>query len=98
MSSGLCRFCQAPLDHVFADLGQTPLGNSFRSEQELGDMEPFYPLQAMVCGECFLVQLGEYEPPDVIFSEYAYFSSYSDSWLEHSRRYVEMAIERFGLG
>jgi SAM-dependent methyltransferase len=98
MSSGLCRFCQAPLDHVFADLGQTPLANSFRSEQELGEMEPFYPLQAMVCRECFLVQLGEYETPDVIFSEYAYFSSYSDSWLEHSRRYVEMAIERFGLG
>ena len=60
-------------------------------------MEPFYPLRAVVCENCFLVQLGEYETPDQIFSEYAYFSSYSTSWLDHSRRYAEMAIERFGL-
>jgi SAM-dependent methyltransferase len=93
-----CRFCQTPLSQVFADLGSTPLANSYRSEAELGEMEPFYPLRAMVCESCFLVQLDEYETPDVIFSEYAYFSSYSDSWLDHSRRYVEMAIERFGLG
>ncbi len=83
--------------HVFADLGSTPLANSFRSEAELGEMEPFYPLRAMVCERCFLVQLDEYETPDVIFSEYAYFSSYSTSWLEHAKRYAEMAIERFGL-
>ena len=93
-----CRFCEAPLTHVFADLGSTPLANSFRSERELAEMEPFYPLRAMVCERCFLVQLDEYETPDVIFSEYAYFSSYSTSWLEHSKRYAEMAIERFGLG
>jgi SAM-dependent methyltransferase len=97
MSQSTCRFCAAPLTHVFADLGETPLANSYRSEQELGEMEPFYPLRAMVCDACFLVQLDEYETPDVIFSEYAYFSSYSDSWLDHSKRYVEMAIERFGL-
>ena len=97
MGTSSCRFCQAPLRQVFADLGETPLANSYRSEQELGEMEPFYPLRAMVCEKCFLVQLGEYETPDMIFSEYAYFSSYSDSWLEHSRRYVDMAVERFGL-
>jgi SAM-dependent methyltransferase len=97
-TSSTCRFCQAPLRHVFADLGETPLANSYRSEQELGEMEPFYPLRAMVCESCFLVQLDEYETPDVIFSEYAYFSSYSDSWLDHARRYVEMAVERFELG
>src|SRR4051812_49232611 len=92
-----CRFCRAPLSHVFVDLGETPLANSFRTAEQLAEMEPFYPLRAMVCDRCFLVQLGEYETPDAIFSDYAYFSSYSTSWLDHSRRYAEMAIERFGL-
>jgi SAM-dependent methyltransferase len=92
-----CRFCEAPLSQVFADLGSTPLANSYRSAEELAEMEPHYPLRAMVCEQCYLVQLDEYETPDVIFSEYAYFSSYSTSWLEHARSYVEMAIERFGL-
>jgi SAM-dependent methyltransferase len=92
-----CRFCGTPLTHVFADLGVSPLANSYLSEEELGQMEPFYPLRALVCHECFLVQLEDYETPDVIFSEYAYFSSYSTTWLDHSRRYAEMAIERFGL-
>jgi SAM-dependent methyltransferase len=92
-----CRFCGTPLERVFADLGATPLANSFRTASELGEMEPTYPLRAMVCESCFLVQLGEYETPDVIFSEYAYFSSYSTSWLEHARKYVEMATERFEL-
>ena len=76
----------------------SPLANSFLSEEELGQMEPFYPLRALVCHECFLVQLEDYETPDAIFSDYAYFSSYSSTWLEHSRRYAEMAVERFGLG
>jgi SAM-dependent methyltransferase len=92
-----CRFCGTPLTHVFADLGMSPLANSFLSEEELGQMEPFYPLRALVCHECFLVQLEDYETPDAIFSNYAYFSSYSTTWLDHSRRYAEMAIERFGL-
>jgi SAM-dependent methyltransferase len=92
-----CRFCGTQLTHVFADLGMSPLANSYLSEDELGQMEPFYPLRALVCHECFLVQLEDYETPDVIFSEYAYFSSYSTTWLEHSKRYAEMAIERFGL-
>jgi SAM-dependent methyltransferase len=92
-----CRFCGTQLTHIFADLGVSPLANSYLSEDELGQMEPFYPLRALVCHECFLVQLEDYETPDVIFSEYAYFSSYSTTWLDHSRRYAEMAIERFGL-
>jgi SAM-dependent methyltransferase len=92
-----CRFCGTPLTHVFADLGMSPLANSYLSEEELAQMEPFYPLRALVCDACFLVQLEDYETPDVIFSEYAYFSSYSTTWLEHSKRYAEMAIERFGL-
>ena len=97
MRTTSCRFCGTPLTHVFADLGVSPLANSYLSEDELGQMEPFYPLRALVCHECFLVQLEDYETPDVIFSEYAYFSSYSTTWLDHSRRYAEMAIERFGL-
>jgi SAM-dependent methyltransferase len=93
-----CRFCGTQLEHVFADLGMSPLANSFLSEEELGQMEPFYPLRALVCHECFLVQLEDYETPDAIFSDYAYFSSYSSTWLDHSRRYADMAVERFGLG
>ncbi|MGH3991849.1 MAG: methyltransferase domain-containing protein [Pseudonocardiaceae bacterium] len=97
MRKTTCRFCGTPLTHVFADLGMSPLANSYLSEEELGQMEPFYPLRALVCHECFLVQLEDYETPDVIFSDYAYFSSYSTTWLEHSKRYAEMAIERFQL-
>jgi SAM-dependent methyltransferase len=93
-----CRFCGTPLTHVFADLGMSPLANSFLREEELGQMEPFYPLRALVCHECFLVQLEDYETPDAIFSDYAYFSSYSTTWLDHARHYADMAIERFGLG
>ncbi|MGH2746014.1 MAG: methyltransferase domain-containing protein, partial [Thermoleophilaceae bacterium] len=97
MRKTTCRFCGTPLTHVLADLGMSPLANSYLSEEELGQMEPFYPLRALVCHECFLVQLEDYETPDVIFSDYAYFSSYSTTWLEHSKRYAEMAIERFQL-
>ena len=92
-----CRFCGAPLRHVLCDLGMSPLSNSYVAENQLGEMEPFFPLRAFVCAECFLVQVEEFAPPDVIFTHYAYFSSYSTSWLEHCRRYSEMAIERFGL-
>jgi len=93
-----CRFCGASLQHIFADLGMSPLANSYLARTQLHQMEPFYPLRVRVCGECFLVQAEDFESPDHIFSEYAYFSSYSDSWLEHARAYVETAAVRFGLG
>lgn len=92
-----CRFCSAPLAAVFADLGMSPLANSFLSPEQANGMEPFYPLRALVCEQCFLVQLEEFETPQHIFGDYAYFSSYSTSWLEHSKRYVEQMMDRFGL-
>jgi SAM-dependent methyltransferase len=92
-----CRFCATPLEAVFADLGMSPLANSYLAPEQGNRMEPFYPLRALVCSRCFLVQLEEYESPHHIFSDYAYFSSYSSSWLEHSRRYVEAMVERFGI-
>lgn len=92
-----CRFCAARLEDVFADLGMSPLANSYLTPEQANAMEPFYPLRAFVCSRCFLVQLEEFETPDHIFSEYAYFSSYSSSWLDHSRRYVEDVVERFGI-
>jgi len=92
-----CRFCGSPLQDVFADLGMSPIANSFVAPEQADAMEPFYPLRAYVCRNCFLVQLEEFEAPEAIFSDYAYFSSYSSSWLEHSRRYVDQMVERFGL-
>jgi SAM-dependent methyltransferase len=91
-----CRFCNGPL-HPFVDLGMSPLCESFLAAHEVNAMEPFYPLNVRVCGECFLAQVEEYVAPERIFREYAYFSSYAQSWLEHARRYVAMAIERFEL-
>jgi SAM-dependent methyltransferase len=82
---------------VFADLGMSPLANSYLTPEQANGMEPFYPLRAFVCSRCFLVQLEDFESPDHIFSDYAYFSSYSSTWLEHSEQYVEQMIERFGL-
>jgi SAM-dependent methyltransferase len=96
--SSLCRFCDAPLEIVFADLGMSPLANSYLTPEQANGMEPFYPLRAYVCAQCFLVQLEQFETPDHIFSDYAYFSSYSSSWLDHSKRYAEQMIDRFGLG
>jgi len=93
-----CRFCGAPLEHRFVDLGMSPLCESYLEPRQLDAMEPFYPLQAYVCGGCLLVQLPEYVGAAQIFSEYAYFSSYADSWLLHARDYVEAMIDRFGLG
>jgi hypothetical protein len=93
-----CRFCGAALDHVFVDLGMSPLCESFVPADKLSAMEPFYPLVVYVCDECFLVQLEEFVPPEEIFTEYAYFSSYADSWVEHARRYTTAISERFGLG
>jgi SAM-dependent methyltransferase len=97
MSQTLCRFCGAPVQAVFADLGMSPLANSYLPPERANSMEPFYPLRALVCEKCFLVQLEEFETPERIFSDYAYFSSYSSSWLEHSHRYAEQMIERLGL-
>ncbi|HEV7163512.1 MAG TPA: class I SAM-dependent methyltransferase [Solirubrobacteraceae bacterium] len=97
MTQTTCRFCGAPVEAVFADLGMSPLANSYLPPEGANGMEPFYPLRALVCGECFLVQLEEFETPEAIFSDYAYFSSYSSSWIEHSRRYSEQMIERLGL-
>lgn len=92
-----CRFCAAPLSSVFVDLGMSPLANSYLSPEQGNGMEPFYPLRALVCDRCFLVQLEEFETPQHIFGDYAYFSSYSTTWLDHASRYVESTTERFGL-
>jgi hypothetical protein len=92
-----CRFCGAALRHTFVDLGMSPLCESYVPADRVNAMEAFYPLHAKVCESCLLVQLEEFVTADAIFSEYAYFSSYSDSWVAHARTYVEMAIERFGL-
>ncbi len=94
----LCRFCHSPLSETFADLGMSPLSNSYVSRENLNRMEPFYPLHAYVCGKCFLVQLAEFESPKNIFSDYAYFSSYSGTWLEHCAVYAEKMINRWSLG
>ena len=95
--SGICRFCRNPLRHTFVDLGMSPLCESFLRAEQLNEMEPFYPLHVYVCEQCFLVQLEEYVSPEHIFTEYAYFSSYSESWLEHARKYTEQMVARFGL-
>jgi SAM-dependent methyltransferase len=94
----LCRHCQTPLETSFCDLGMSPLANSYVRFEDASKMEPFYPLHAYVCGECFLVQLQEFESAENIFSDYAYFSSYSDSWVDHARRYVEAISQRHHLG
>lgn len=92
-----CRFCQTPLRHTFVDLGMSPLCESFLAAEQLNQMEPFYPLHVYVCEQCFLVQLEEYVAPEHIFTEYAYFSSYADTWLRHCQRYTELMTERFQL-
>lgn len=99
MSTALhCRFCNSELAQTLVDLGMSPLCESFLSPEQLNQMEPFYPLKVYVCGHCFLVQVGEYVSPESIFSEYAYFSSYSDSWLLHAEKYTRSMLERFDLG
>jgi SAM-dependent methyltransferase len=92
-----CRFCGQNLHFTFVDLGMSPLCESYVNVEHLNMMEPFYPLHVYVCGTCFLVQLEEYVDPQKIFTEYAYFSSYSSEWLKHAESYVEMAVARFGL-
>jgi SAM-dependent methyltransferase len=98
MTERRCRFCRAPLSRTFADLGVSPVANAFLRPDQLNAMEPFYPLHAYVCEECLLVQLEDFETPEQIFNDhYAYFSSYSDSWLDHARRYTDLVTARFGL-
>ncbi len=96
-SAPKCRSCGELLSSTFADLGMSPLANSYLKAAQLNQMERFYPLHALVCGSCFLVQLEEEAKAEEIFSDYAYFSSFSDSWLEHARKYTETVTERFGL-
>lgn len=92
-----CRSCRARLRHLFLDLGMSPLCESYLRPDQLNAAESFYPLRVWVCHDCFLVQLEEYVDPREIFSDYAYFSSYSDSWLAHARAYVERIVPRLGL-
>jgi SAM-dependent methyltransferase len=94
-----CRFCGAPLTISFVDLGETPLANSYVDEADVAaGRDRRYPLRARVCDECFLVQADAPVRAEAIFSDYAYFSSFSASWVEHARRYAEATIARFGLG
>jgi hypothetical protein len=92
-----CRFCGGPLAEV-VDLGMSPPCESFLAKNQLNHMEPFYPLVVHVCRDCLLMQLQEYVAPDEIFPEYAYFSAFSDAWLDHARQYVEAMTAKFDLG
>lgn len=93
-----CRFCNSQIKTIFADLGKTPLSNSFLKSSDLKHQEKTFPLIALVCEKCFLVQIPEFETPDKIFSEYAYFSSYSQSWLQHAEKYANMISKKNNLG
>lgn len=90
-----CRFCSTPLTYTFCDLGKTPPSNSYLKSPT--QKESFFPLHAFVCHKCFLVQLGQFQAPDEIFSDYAYFSSYSESWIEHGRKYTDQVVNQFHL-
>jgi len=93
-----CRFCQNSLTHEFADLVNSPPSNSYLRREQLAEPEVFYPLRVFVCEKCLLVQIDEFKKAEEIFDEhYAYFSSFSKSWLEHSKKYVEMMCARFGF-
>jgi 2-polyprenyl-3-methyl-5-hydroxy-6-metoxy-1,4-benzoquinol methylase len=97
MHACCCRFCGASLRTTMVDLGMSPLANAYLTAEQLHQMEPFYPLRVYVCVHCWLVQLEAFTAPESIFTDYAYFSSYSDSWLQHAEAYVAMAMQRFGL-
>lgn len=94
-----CRFCQHPLEESFVDLGLSPIANDYLSERQLNQSEKLYPLHAYVCSKCLLVQLEEFESPQHIFGDgdYAYFSSYSDSFLKHAKAYTDLMVQRFGF-
>ncbi len=93
-----CRFCGSSLSRTFSDLGMSPLSNAYVKADAVTHMERFYPLHAYVCDSCLLVQLQEFASPEQIFDDYAYFSSYSESWLRHCQAYTAYMIERFGFG
>ena len=97
MNTDNCRFCGNKLSQIFLDLGTTPLANSFLSKSDLNNNESFFPLQVYVCEKCYLFQLKQFKTPDEIFSNYAYFSSYSSSWLKHAENYVDMILDRFSF-
>ena len=92
-----CRLCGAELTRTFVDLGMSPLCESYVTAERLDEPEVFYPLNVQLCGECLLVQLPAYVPGEDIFSDYAYFSSYSDSWVAHAKRYADEMVARLGL-
>ena len=98
MSAPACRFCNTPLVHTLCDLGMSPLCESILAADQVNQMEPFYPLKVWVCHDCLLVQLEQYVSAEHIFTEYAYFSAFSTSWLQHAKDYVAMITERLGLG
>jgi SAM-dependent methyltransferase len=99
MTKSNCRFCGTPLDWDFVDLGTTPLANSYVTSEDITQgRDTRYPLHVRVCPSCYLVQVEATVSPESIFSDYAYFSSYSDSWVEHARRYAASMIDRFHLG
>ena len=98
LSSPRCRFCHEPLRATLVDLGTTPLANSYVPPEKLGAKDPVFPLHARVCSNCRLVQVDDVTTPDDIFSHYAYFSSYSKSWVEHAKRFADMAKDRWKLG
>ncbi|MDH5497025.1 MAG: class I SAM-dependent methyltransferase, partial [Nitrospira sp.] len=97
MGQSGCRSCGTMLEKTFIDLGMSPLANSYIKPEQLNRMEPFYPLHVYVCEQCLLVQLEQFSTPHDMFSDYAYFSSFSDSWLAHAKAYVDMIVERFRL-
>ena len=92
-----CRFCDNPLKHKLVDLGVSPLANAYLNAEQTQQMEPFYPLRVYVCDHCYLVQLPVFQSSEEIFCDYAYFSSFSDSWLKHAETYVNDIIDRFGF-
>src|ERR1700677_1435483 len=92
-----CRLCGATLTRNFVDLGMSPLCESYVAESDLDAPEVCYPLRVRICDACLLVQLPAYVSGESIFSDYAYFSSYSDSWLAHAKRYAQAMIGRLGL-
>jgi predicted transposase YbfD/YdcC len=92
-----CRFCRNTLEHIFVDLGKTPLANAYLTKESEFEIEREIPLNALVCQKCFLVQVDEYEKPGNIFNNYAYFSSYSTSWLEHTKKFAMEIVEKFNI-
>ncbi|WP_319582209.1 class I SAM-dependent methyltransferase [uncultured Pseudodesulfovibrio sp.] len=93
-----CRFCKTPIEDVVVDLGTSPLSNAYVTREKSMLMEPYSPLKAYFCPECGLVQLDEFASPEDIFSEYDYFSSYSETWLAHAREYVDYMVANYDLG